>query len=207
MRKETIITDYSHVPDNSLDNLAQSAYDKLSNGTEFTFTANVLPDLLLSADRYRGKLDKSKKGNSMDVAEKNAAKKELTDKLKGIATEVNRQADGDLVKLTASGFTLAKKAVQVGILPKPAGFSVKSGKNPGELAFSADSHKNARVYYFYSAPVPAPGNMAAWRLSPSTKSSANINGYTPGQQYECKCAYKGTAGDLVYSDSILIYAQ
>ncbi len=207
MKKERVITDYSRTPDNSLDNLAQSAYDKLNNNTSFTFDATVLPNLLLLIDDYKAKLDKSKKGTSTDVAEKNAAKKELTDELKAIALEVNQQADGDLVKLTASGFNLAKKAAQVGILPKPVGFAVKSGKNSGELAFSTDSHKNAVVYYFYSTPVPAPGSIAAWRLNPSTKSAANINGYTPGQQYECKCAYKGTVDELVYSDSILIYAQ
>jgi hypothetical protein len=207
MKKETVNTDYSRMADNSLDNLAKSSYDKLVNSTHFNFAADALPRMLLLINTYRVKLDKSKKGTSTDVAEKNAAKKELVDELKAIAAEVNRQADGDLVKLTASGFTLAKKPVQVGVLPKPAGFSVKSGNNSGQLAFSTDAHKNAVMYYFYSSPVPAPANIVAWRLSPSTKCIANISGYTPGQQYECKCAYKGAAEELVYSDSIMIYAQ
>ncbi|MGB4776143.1 MAG: hypothetical protein WBP45_13270 [Daejeonella sp.] len=207
MKKQTIIIDYSHEADNDLDNLAQTAFDALENNADFTFEAGVLPDLQTSINDYRFKLNQSKNGSSADKAAKNEAKEVLADQLKEVAIQVNLQADGDALKLMSSGFRLAKTGAPVGILPKPTGFSVKSGKNSGELMLSVDANKNATMYYFYTAPVPAPANLADWRLTPSTKSSINIAGFTPGKQYECKCAYKGSAEELVYSDSILIYAQ
>ncbi|MGB4775216.1 MAG: hypothetical protein WBP45_08590 [Daejeonella sp.] len=156
---------------------------------------------------YQIKLNQSKNGSSADRATKNEAKQVIVDQLKHIAMQVNIQADGDVLKLMSSGLRLAKTAAPVGVLPKPIGFSVKSGKNSGELMFSVEANKSTTMYYFYTAPVPAPANLADWRLSPSTKSAANVSGFTPGKQYECKCVYKGSAEELVYSDSILIYAQ
>ncbi len=207
MKKQTVLTDYSHEVDNALDNVAQTAFDALIKSAEFIFDAQILPNLQISINNYRIKLNQSKNGNSAERAAKNEAKQVLVDQLKDIAVQVNIQADGDVLKLMSSGLRLAKVAAPVGILPKPTGFGVKSGNNSGEFMFSVEANKNTTMYYFYSAPVPASASLADWRLSPSTKSTANVAGFIPGKQYECKCAYKGSAEELIYSDSILIYAQ
>ncbi len=207
MKKQTVIIDYSHEADNDLDNLAQAAFDALDQNADFTFEAGLLPGLQTSINDYRVKLNQCKNGSSADKAAKNEAKQVLANYLKDVAVQVNLQADGDVLKLMSSSFRLAKIAAPVGILPKPTSFGVKSGNNSGEFMLSTEANKNTTMYYFYTAPVPAPANLADWRLSPSTKSSVNVSGFTPGKQYECKCAYKGSAEELVYSDSVLIYAQ
>jgi hypothetical protein len=138
---------------------------------------------------------------------KNEARVALLENLRTIGMEINLQANNDLLKLQSSGFHLAKERSKVGILPKPTGFTVKSGDNSGDLLCNVDANPNASMYNFYSAPVPAPANINDWRLTPSTNRKKNIPGFIPGKQYELKCAYQGSEDTLIYSDSVFIFAQ
>jgi hypothetical protein len=207
MAKGSVIIDYGRDPDNELDNYAQSVYNALFSNPNFVWGEGVLASFLTNINDYANKLEIAKNGSTLDTAIKNAAKLVLTDQMRVLATEVNRQANGDILKLQSSGFTLAKERAKTGILPKPTGFKVKSGTNSGDILCDVDANTDADMYFFYSAPVPAPANINDWRLTPSTTRKKNISGYTPGKQYEFKCAYKGSDDALAFSDSIFLYAQ
>jgi hypothetical protein len=207
MTKSSVITDYSKVADNELDNLAQSVYNALNPNPNFTWAANDMPDLQTGITTYRTNLDAAESGDTKDVAIKNDSKKKLAGQLHSIALEVNKQANGDVLKLKSSGLTLAKDNTKVGVLPKPMGFTVSSGDNSGDILCTVDANSDAYTYNFYSAMVPSPASMADWRLTPSTKHKKNISGYTPGKQYEFKCAYQGTEDALIFSEPLFIFAQ
>jgi len=207
MKKPSVIIDYTKLPENEIDNFSQIVYNSLNPNLAFTWEATVMPTFLASILSYRKSLETAQTGNSKDVVAKNIAKDIVTDKLRILGKEVNRQANFDLLKLRSSGLELAKEPTKKGILAKPTGFQVKSGDNSGDLLFSVDANSDADIYNFYSAPVPATVNLIDWRLTPVTTRKKNISGYTPGKQYELKCAYKGTADALIYSDSIFIFAQ
>lgn len=207
MSKQSVIIDYSKESDKELDNFAQGVYNSLLANANFTWAATVLPLLLTNVTTYRTKLEAARIGTAKDITAKNIAKGVLTDQLRVISGDVNRQAAGDLFKLQSSGLKLAKIPSKKGVLPKPTGFSVKTGANKGEFLFLVDAHTDANMYYFFSASTPAPANIGDWRLIPSTTHKKNITDYIPGTQYELKCAYKGTEDALVFSDSLMLFAQ
>lgn len=207
MLKPSVIIDYSKVADGELDTFSESVYNALNPNTNFTWDSTFMPSFLAADNDYRTKLEKSLNGTTSDTAAKNVSRAALLKILRVVGSEVNLQANGDIEKLKSSGLQLSKSRSKVGVLPKPTGFKVKSGDNSGDLLCSVDANPNASVYNFYSAPVPAPASITDWRLTISTMHKKNIKGFTPGKQYEVKCAYQGSEDALVYSDSILIYAQ
>lgn len=207
MLKQSVLISYIKLQELELDNFSQGVYNSLKGNTNFTLETTVLPQLQTNILAYRSKLEVSVSGSSKDIVAKNNIKTILLDQLRTIAIDINRQANNDLVKLQSSGFKLAKKSTKKGVLPKPTGFNVKTGANSGELLFTTDANKDANMYYFYSVQVPAPIDINSWRLIPSTTRKKNVSGYVPGKQYELKCAYKGTEDTLIYSESILLFAQ
>jgi len=207
MLKPTVITGYSKETDLGLELLAQNVYNALNPNPDFIWDETIMPQFRADIEAYSIMLVKAINGTPADTLAKKEARSRVVNGLKKIASGVNLQADYDLQKLQSSGLRLAKAKAKVGILPKPSGFAVKSGGNQGSLLCRADCHRNALSYLFYSAPVPAPGNIGEWRLTPSATHKKEINGFMPGQQYELKCAYQGSEEKLVFSDSVFIYAQ
>jgi hypothetical protein len=207
MGKPSVIIDYSKDSDFELDVFAQNVYTSLNPNPNFKWDESVMPAFQAGITAYRNALEKAQNGSPAERAAKNAARKTLLESLNKIASEVNLQSQNDLLKLQSSGLRLAKERAKVGVLPKPIGFTVKSGDNSGDLLCNVDPHPNVSVYNFYSAAVPAPANIADWRLTPSTTHKKNITGFTSGKQYELKCAYQGSEEALVFSDSVFIYAQ
>lgn len=207
MSKNHVITDNSKEVDNDLGNFAQNVYNSLNPNANFTWDASVMPQFQTGITTFRSAQEKVINGTPTDTTAKNVARAELLEKLRIIAIEVNLQANNDLQKLQSSGFHIAKGKNKVGILPKPTGFTVKTGDNSGDLLCNVDANTIANMYNFYSAPVPAPANINDWRLTPSTNRKKNIPGFIPGKQYELKCAYQGSEDTLIYSDSVFIFAQ
>lgn len=207
MPRLDVIINYSRIPDNELVSFSYNVISRLTGNTNFKFDAALLTQLNETTTGYGNKLAKAKTGSSQDIVEKNVLKELVCGCLHEIAMEVNMQAKGDIVKLQSSGLTLAKEPKKKGVLPKPEKFKVTSGANRGDFLCEVESNKDAFVYNFYSAPVPAPDNINEWRLTPSTTRKKNITGFTPGKEYELKCAYQGSEDTLTFSDSIRIFAQ
>jgi hypothetical protein len=207
MSLNKVSIDYSRETDDGLLVFGQSVYDALNPNTNFTWEPTVMPAFQSDVDEYRRLLILVINGTSADVLKKNLSRNKLLSTLRSVATVVNIQANGDIVKLQSSGLRLVKPRTKVGILPKPTGFEVRSGDNSGSLFCSVNAHPNSKVYQFYSAKVPAPANITDWRQFTSPNHKATITGYVPGCQYELKSAYQGSDKELVYSDSIFVYAQ
>jgi hypothetical protein len=203
----SVSINYARLGDNELDNFSESVYKALNGNTNFTWSDGYLDGFNAANTNYRSKLEAATNGNSVNVAEKNSARKEVVDYLRDIAITVNQQADGDEVKLRSSGLRLVKSRSKVGLLPKPTGLSIKSGSNSGEFLCTVDPNNKTRMYNFYTAAVPAPEKIEDWRVTPSSSHSKNITGFKPGVQYAIRCAYQGSEPELVYSDTVLIYAQ
>ena len=207
MATPKVIIDYSDLPEGELDNFAQAVLDKLTGNTNFTFAANELTALQALITDYAAKYEASRNGTKADTLAKNIARKALLDALRATASQVNVQAGGSLVKQESSGFTQARTPSKIGVLPKPDVLKVKTGANSGELLFETSANEDADVYLFYVAQVPAPVTIDSWRVITSNKRKINAGGFTPGKEYEIKCAYKGSEEALIYSDTIRIFSQ
>lgn len=207
MATNKVIINYNRELDKSLDNLGRTAATSLEGNGHFTWTNGELQTLQGSSGKFSEDLGKVANGGSIEVASKNASRILLLETLNSVALEVNRQADGDLVKLQSSGLRLAKNPSPTGVLPKPSGFKVVSGANSGELLCSVDANSSASVYLFFWTTVPAPNNMGDWHQVASTVRRKTISGLVPGTQYALRVAYQGAEPTLIYSDIITIYAQ
>ena len=207
MAKNKVITDYSRLPDDELSVFSQAVYDALNPNENFIWEEGMMAQFQTKITTYRDLQEDARNGSSSDVLKKNVAKTALTDQLRYMAVEVNQQAGNDLVKLKSSGFQLVKSPSVVGPMPKPTNFTVKTGRNSGQLSFNVDACPNCRMYFFYESSVPAPESIEDMHLIPSTTHRKNVNGFTPGTQYKCVCAYQGSDEELVYSDPVYIYAQ
>lgn len=205
--KNSVLTDSSRLSDDKIAPYAQGVKSSLEGNVLFNLPPELVTHFGNSITDYVFKLSKSKIGNSQDVAAKNIAKEVLEVDLQKVAKVVNTQADGDIEMLKSSGFALAKERAKKCILAKPTNFKVTSGTNSGDFSCIVDACADIKVYNFYSSAVPTPADLTEWRLTPSTTRKKNISGYIPGKQYEFKCAYLGTNKTLVFSDSILIFAQ
>lgn len=204
---EKVIIDYSKEQDDSLDNFGQYVYNHLNGNANFTWQADVLTGFQTKITNYRVKLEASRHGSDLDIDAKNVARGELLKELRILGMDVNRQANGDYSKLLSSGFRMVKTKTPVGVLPKPTGFVVRTGRNSAEMFMEVDPCKGVKIYDFYVSEVPAPEDIEKWRRINSTRCRTYANGFIPGKQYEFKAAYKGTSEEIVFSDPIFIYAQ
>lgn len=207
MEKLTVNTDYSKEPDEELAVFAEIVYKALNPNTNFTWKADVMTSFRTKIDTYKDKLVEARSGGTPKKAAKNAAKKDLTNDMSGIADEVNHQSDGNEVKLRSSGFVMSKTKTKKGTLPPPKRLTVKTGLNSGDLFCSVEANTDADRYNFYTHPVPEPENMDEWRLTSSSKHTKNISGFKRGTEYAVRCAYQGTSDTLVFSDTVHIFAQ
>jgi hypothetical protein len=207
MNKQSVIIDYSKLADDKLTLLTLSIIALLTGNEYFTLKAELLARLKELNAEFSKWVVKAKTGTSQDVASKNFAKGLLCDCIRELGLEINLQAKGDTLKLQSSGLTLAKERKKTSTLPKPEGLKVIGGDNMGDFLCSIDVCKDARFYNFYSALAPAPANINEWRLTPSSTHKKNISGFTPGKEYEFKCAYQGSEDSLLYSDTIKVFAH
>jgi hypothetical protein len=207
MARQEVIISYHKSSDGELSPMVSNVILKLTGNVNFKIEVERLGTTKEYLTDFDKKVVKARNGTSQDIAEKNASKKQLCDFIRNIAIDVNLQANGDSLKLQSTGFTLAKERKRVGVLDKPKNFKVKGGANQGDFLLEVDVNKNATIYNFYAAPVPAPANINEWRVIPSTSHKKNISGFTPGKEYELKCAYQGSEETLLYSDSIRAFAH
>lgn len=207
MAKQDVIIDYRKVADDKLTPFSLSILANLTGNTNFEFNAALLPKLGTLTAEFTERVVKAKTGTSQDVASKNVTKDLLCDCIREVGLEVNLQAKGDVLKLQSSGLILAKEHKKVGTLPKAEGLKVTGGANQGDFLCTVNVCKDAHFYNFYSALAPAPANINEWRLTPSTTHKKNISGFTPGKEYEFKCAYQGADDVLLFSDTIKVFAH
>jgi hypothetical protein len=207
MSSKSVIIDYSRKADAELDDFAELVYKALNPNLNFTWGTEVMPQFKTNCDNYRARLIAAASGSTADITAKNVAKAVLVENLHDIAVEVNRQADGDIIKLLSSALTLTKEREKVGTLPKPSRLKVTTGPNPGEATCTVPSNRKASMYNFYIAATPAPESIDMWRLVTSSRCTKKISGLKAGVQYTVRAAYQGASEEIIYSDPVFFYAQ
>lgn len=207
MAKAQVIIDYSDETDQDLRLISSNVYASLNGNPYFTWPPSKLDTLKDSVDDFDFKLSEARNNDSIKIAKKNDSRVVIVSILHDMAQEVNRQANGDIVKLKSSGFILARSRGSVGPLEAPTNVKVVNGPNPGEISCSVDAHPDAIMYFFYFATVPAPENIEDWRLKHTTQHSKTFKGFKSGSLQAVICAYRGTSDELNFSKPINIYVQ
>jgi len=123
-------------------------------------------------------------GGQDRTAVRNAAEAALNGMITQLKNYVNDVADGDVVKLTRSGFSLNKERQPSGLTPQMVITSVKPGPVSGSLDIVCQSVKDAKMYYLSYSEADNAGNPGTWTADVQfTKSKMLLGGLNPRKLY------------------------
>lgn len=208
MNKIGLIFSYSYLKDNDVGPFTENVLQRLTGNSLFEVTMERLATLKASKENYQVMLAKSMNGSKLDVMQKNEAKGTLIAQLDDIAFDLSVQAKGDREKLATTGFILVKEPEKGKEPPKPTNFKVEYGVNDGELIFSVQANKDARMYVFYYTPAPVTSmDAATWTSVASTSHKQQVAGFKRGLEYACRCAYMSADRKAIFSDVLMVIAR
>ncbi len=208
MNKIGLIICHSSLKDNDVGPFAENVLQRLTGNTLFEIPAERLATVKTLKENYQTKLAKSINGSKLDIMYKNEAKSALIADLDDLALDISVQAKGDREKLATTGFVLVKEPEKGKEPPKPTNFKVEYGVNDGELIFSVQANKDARMYIFYFTPAPAASmDATTWQSVASTARKQQISGFKRGVEYACRCAYMSADRKPIFSDVLMVIAR
>jgi hypothetical protein len=208
MNKIGLIISYTYLKDNDIASFTGNVLQQLTGNTLFEVAAERLEAVRMVKDDYQTKLVKSINGSKLDIMQKNEAKSVLVAQLGGLALDLSVQAKGNREKLATTGFVLVKEPEKGKEPSKPINFKVEYGINDGELIFSVQANKKARMYVFYYTPAPiAAMDTTTWTSIASTSRKQQITGVKRGTEYACRCAYMSADRKPIFSDILMVIAR
>lgn len=208
MSKIGLIFSYSYLKDNDVAPFTENVLQRLNGNSLFAITTERLGTIKLLKEDYQAKLAKSMNGSKLDVMQKNEAKSTLIASLDDMALDLSIQAKGYREKLATTGFVLVKEPEKGKEPSKPTNFKVEYGVNDGELIFSVQANKDARLYVFYYTPAPVTSmDAASWTSVASTSRKQQIAGFKRGLEYACRCAYMSADHKAIFSDVLMVIAR
>ena len=191
----------SKYSDKGLSTKATYIVEKMTGNTSFVTPDPALSEVTAANTKYIAALGKAEYGTKEDTVIKNNLRIELAALLKQLAEYVQTTSDGDEAIILSSGFDLTKKPATVGVLDKPVNFTIKPGKNKGSINASCDKVESANFYEIAYTETPVTAT-SIWRQYSSTKSKADVNGFTSGVEYAFRMCGAGSNPARVWSEII-----
>ncbi len=144
-------------------------------------------------------------GDKAKLAARNAARLDLTTKLKKIAGYLELIADGNLAVLESTGYDLAHDTAhgtESSTLPAPADLQVERGPLSGALSVRVRALKGAGSYEVQAA-VGDPAVAANWKPAALSKTATHIElkGLAPGTVYHVRVRGIGGAGPGAWAEA------
>lgn len=172
--------------------------DIAANPTVFNSPQPTLTEMGTLIASFQAAVQKAEGGNRQDIAEKNAIREELIDKLHLLGNYVLFTAAGNEVIATLSGFRIGKTPVPLPPITAPDGLQLTDGANKGELKFSFKRVTGARAYMYEITPSPITAN-SKWESSLNTLTNNVFTGLESSKEYNCRVAAIGNKSQVVYS--------
>jgi hypothetical protein len=186
-----LITDFNRL--NEADFYAKGGFitDSLTGNPDFPepWSAPVpsLQQLRAAYEVYRNAYHAAQMRDRLRILERDEARQKLTRMLQQVAVYLDLVADGDLVKLSRTGFDLRREGGRPsglpGLLAAPQGLSISPGSRPGTLLLQATALSGTVSYYEIQINQGQPDNEADWRRSITVTSVRRvlIDELSPGQ--------------------------
>jgi hypothetical protein len=188
---ERVLTGFSELGDDELDEAAANAVTGLKGNTAIVFAGSTFTDFQAGAGTYHDSLGALKTGGKTATTAKNLAREALLPLFSAVAIVVNQQAAGNLLVLQTTGIPLAahKEHHQQ---PLPINFQVGNAVNGNMVASVKHSPAGDHGTVFAFTPATNTNtNPNTWTLMLVNGHKATITGLTPGTAYLFTCAYKG----------------
>jgi hypothetical protein len=199
MKKPSVSRNYQRLSDANLNTRAGTIVESLTDNVNFPLTSPTLPVFAAAAELYDKRLKASISSRSRaDIILKNNAREALLDQLRLLAVNVESLAEGDLFKLTTSGFILTSQGGHASPLEVPTNFRLRPGKNPGELVLSIKRVTNATSYIFEYTIGPITED-SKWISRGSSSKEYTFTNLPRGTEVFCRVAAIGSRGQEIYS--------
>ena len=188
---------FAKLPDQELDNFAQSIVDSMTGNAAFPAPPVTMADLKATVNDFTNKLSVAQTGGQADTAAKSNSRQTLLGLLRLLAVYVQMMCNDDMAVLLSSGFqaqSTNRASVQ---LEQPQGQILKNGLS-GQLIASVTPVKNTNMY---EGRIKVDGG--DWLPSVFTSDSQHIyfNGLTPGTMYTAEVrSLGGATGQSDWSD-------
>src|SRR5438128_4990217 len=187
---------FGSMPDQELDNFAQSVIDSMTNNATYPTPPVTLANLQTAKNDFTAKVAAAQAGGPADTAAKNNSRQTLLGMLRQEATYVQMSCNNDPALLLGSGFDAQSTNRASVPLEQPQSLVLKNGIS-GQLVASVNPVKNTSMYE---------GRIkldADWLSSVFSGDSQHIifDGLTPGKNYTAQVrALGGSTGQSDWSD-------
>ncbi len=192
MRKQKVIVDFSKKADTELDQKAAQIIEALSNppgSVNFPTPAPTIVIVQGKLDAYTEALADLGKGK-ISTAIKDAASKDLEEKLADLGAYVETTSNNDVVKMLSSGFDVSKLPSPIGTLPEPENVKLMAIAKE-QFEGSCTKVNGAKTYQWEIKQVTA----TAWTIKTTTKTKVLFTGLESGKEYEMKVVAIGTSNE------------
>lgn len=170
-----------------------------------------VPSLAQLNETYNAYLDAYHASLSRDtfkIAQRDAARAVLTDRLKHLANYLEMEAHLDTARLATTGYDLRKdivRGIHGGTLPAPADFRIAHGVKSGSLMLHVAKLAGAKSYQVQMTQGD-PSIAENWKLATTSVSSSHIpmEGLVPAQTYWFRVCAIGSGGEGVWTDPVSV---
>lgn len=201
-----IVTNFTGLTDNSLRLTINIGLAGTVKGKNWKFINGELVDATKASEDYDGALTGLSAGTSISVEIKKGLRTILENKANILTTEINVQANGDLILLKSTGFPLAKLHDHL-YMGDVINFQVIRSIIGGTMDLSVDkpNHNDYGTLFAYWDPDlgPAPEDINEWFHRHTNGHSRSIKKLKIGKTYPFSAAYIGNdADDLLWADVV-----
>ena len=173
----------------------------MTGNPNFVNPSPTIADITAKAAKYGDALAKVIDGTKQDTAIKNQVRAELEIMLHDLGLYVQLNGKNDEAIILSSGFDIASTPAPIGVLAKPEGFTVETGKSKGCIDLWLDAINGARSYQFEYTDAPVTAT-SVWHVVTATAAFVTITGLLSGKEYSFRVTGVGSDPTRVYSDVI-----
>jgi hypothetical protein len=184
---------------------ASHIYACMLGNTDFPTPIPDLPSVDEALQAYSSALIAARTKEISAVALKDQTRFNLTAVLIQLANYVMTTANGNKVKLSGSGFELAKEGETSPII-KPEWITLTDGVTAGELIVKVPRQKGV-ISYLPQYTLDPLTETSVWTQEVSSTSKNLLKNLESGKKYLVRVAVAGPYKQLVYSDTVSRFVQ
>ena len=205
MKTQKINISFSNYSDADFENKVGHILASITGNPAFPAPIPTLADVQAALTKYSADLIAAATLDRVAVAEKNQSRQQLELLIAQLGMYVMFIANGDLVILTSSGYTLSKSPGPR-YITNPGSVQLANGITSGELMASVKAVSGA-ISYVYQIATEEPTDNTHWESTTSSRSKFMFTDLVPGKRYWVKVAATGRDEQIAYSPVASQYVQ
>lgn len=201
-----IITPFDKRTDAAVSAKGTLIYNSMLSNPDFPTPSPDMPTVQGALNNYIESLASAQSRERTAIIVKNQNRIILIAVLKALANYITFTAQGDVAKLSGTGYDLAKTRSKSPAIEKPINPEVIDGAAAGELIGSVDGVKNVKSYV-HQIKANLPSGDTVWTNIFSSSRTCTFTGLESGQRYTVRVGAIGVNNQIVFSDAVTRIAQ